>query len=278
MYTIDAIRQVIGPIEKIQGRPNFSNLWRLKQQLIAGTKKLKHTDHPTHGYSGYLMSTEEYALVSPYPWSDQADVGEYFVIPVTAITETEQRTEDKIWQVKKSKRETFTNMVTALTTILEDAFDVAFHSGGTALAERGFGTATPPEILSRFQQNYGKPGYQEIKAALLRLNQPMDRMQPIEVMLRGIEEVQMFLLASPDEGRQLSEVNLIDHALIKLSETGGMYTKALEKWNGRPPQDRKTWAQFREVMVRQYEKMLAEGSGTTISQEGWGTAYNAIGT
>jgi hypothetical protein len=76
MYTIDAIRQVIGPIEKIQGRPNFSNLWRLKQQLIAGTKKLKHTDHPAHGYSGYIMPTEEYALVSPYPWSDQADVGE----------------------------------------------------------------------------------------------------------------------------------------------------------------------------------------------------------
>jgi hypothetical protein len=149
----------------------------------------------------------------------------------------------------------------------------------TALAESGFGTATPPEILSRFQKNYGKPGYQEIKAALLRLNQPIDRMQPIEVMLRGIEEVQMFLLASPDEGRQLSEVNRIDHALIKLSETGGMvYAKALETWNGRPPQERKTWAQFREIMVQQYEKMLAEGSGTTMSQEGWGTAYNAIGT
>jgi hypothetical protein len=65
----------------------------------------------------------------------------------------------------------------------------------------------------------------------------------------------MFLLASPDEGRQLSEINLIDHALIKLSETGGMYTKALEKWNGRTPQDRKTWAQFRGVMVRQYRNV-----------------------
>jgi hypothetical protein len=112
-------------------------------------------------------------LVSPYPSIDQAGVGEYLVIPITAITETKQRTEDKIWQVKKSKRESFITMITALlTTILEDAFDVAFHSGGTVLAERGFGTGTPPEILSRFQQNYGKPGYQEIKAALLRQPQP----------------------------------------------------------------------------------------------------------
>jgi hypothetical protein len=189
------------------------------------------------------MSKEEYALVSPYPWIDQEDVGKYFVIPVSVITETEQRTEYKIRQVTKSKRESFINMITALTTILEDAFDVAFHSGGTALAESGFGTATPPEILSSFEKNYGKPGFQEIKSALLRLNQPMDRMQPIEVMLRGIEAVQMFLLASPDEGRQLSEVNLIDRALIKLSGTGRMYAKALGTWNSRP-HERKTWAQF----------------------------------
>jgi hypothetical protein len=32
-------------------------------------------------------------------------------------------------------------------------------------------------------------------------------------------------------------------------------------------------------MVKQYAKMLAKGgSGTTMSQEGWGAAYNAIGT
>ena len=44
---------------------------------------------------------------------------------------------------------------------------------------------------------------------------------PIEVMLRSLEEVKMSLLAIPEENRKLTEVNLIDHALIKLSETGG---------------------------------------------------------
>jgi hypothetical protein len=72
-------------------------------------EKLKHTDHPTHGYSGYIMSKEEYALVSAFTWRDQRDVGKYVIIPVTAITETEQRTEDKIWQVQKGKRESFVN-------------------------------------------------------------------------------------------------------------------------------------------------------------------------
>ena len=54
---------------------------------------------------------------------------------------------------------------------------------------------------------------------------------PIEVMLRILKEVQMFLLASLEENRELTEVNIMNHILIKISDTGGFYTKALEKWN-----------------------------------------------
>ena len=85
----------------------------------------------------------------------------------------------------------------------------------------------------------------------------------------------MFLLASPEENRKLTEVNLIDHALIKLSETGGFYTKVLEKWKVRLVADRRKWETFRTVMVGEYERMLAEVSGTTIDQEGYGTAFHS---
>ena len=51
------------------------------------------------------------------------------------------------------------------------------------------------------QLNYGKPGIGEIKKALLLLNDPMDRDMLIEVMLRSLEEVKIFLLASPEENR-----------------------------------------------------------------------------
>ena len=59
----------------------------------------------------------------------------------------------------------------------------------------------------------------------------------------------MFLLASPKENRELTELKLIDHALIKLSEIGGYYMKALENWNGRAVTDCIKWATFRIVMV-----------------------------
>ena len=139
----------------------------------------------------------------------------------------------------------------------------------------GFGPLTAPQIISCMQLNYGKPGIGVIKKAILCLNDPMDRDMPIEVMLQILEEVQIFLLASPEENRELTEVNLIDHAIIKLSETGGFYTKEIEKWNGHLVADPHKWATFRTVMVGEYEHMLTEGPGTTIHQEGYGTAFHA---
>ena len=51
---------------------------------------------------------------------------------------------------------------------------------------------------------YGEPSLTELEGALLHLNEPMNRSHPIEVMLQGIKEVQIFLLANPKEDRQLS--------------------------------------------------------------------------
>ena len=95
----------------------------------------------------------------------------------------------------------------------------------------------------------------------------MYHMQPIKVLLRRIEEVQIFLLEKPDKGRQLSEVNIIDHDLNKLSKTGGMYVKALNNWNWLTPDERKTWFQLRKVMGDQYEKCWPEYLALTCSKK-----------
>ena len=67
----------------------------------------------------------------------------------------------------------------------------------------------------------------------------MNIMQPLEVMLRGIKEVQLFLFVNPYEDRTLAEPNLISYAPIKLTKTGGMYAKGVKKWQQRPPQGRR---------------------------------------
>ena len=71
----------------------------------------------------------------------------------------------------------------------------------------------------------------------MHLNDPMNIMQPVEASIRGIEEVQLLILAHPDEGRAITEPNLIRYTLIKLTKTGGMHAKGIKKWGKRPPQD-----------------------------------------
>ena len=61
----------------------------------------------------------------------------------------------------------------------EEVVDPTFHSGRRGLSTNGFVTTPPVDILYNLQRLYGKPIYQELDAALLRLNEPMNRMQPV---------------------------------------------------------------------------------------------------
>ena len=101
-----------------------------------------------------MMTSAAFALYSTTPWSDPKDVGEYFEIPVLAITETEQKAEERKWKSEKDLRDNFENVRTALRLLFERIIDQAYHSGGTGtggLARRGFGNNEPPNILARIQ-------------------------------------------------------------------------------------------------------------------------------
>ena len=116
-----------------------------------------------------------------------------------------------------------------LTKMFEEVVNPAFQSSSRGLASKGFCTTPPVDILANIQRIYGKPINQELDSALLHLNKPMNQMKSIEVMIRGIEELQLFLLSNPDEDRALTEPNLISYALIKLTKTRGMYAKGIKK-------------------------------------------------
>ena len=202
-YTIEELQALVGaksvgPIDQIHERPTFSSLWHLQQQLVEGLRKVTNAAYTNYGHSGYILSRESFALYSTKECQEPADVGECFEIPPSSITDTEQRTDEKRWELQKEKRNTFENILMVLTKTFEDVIDPAFHTGIRVLATRGFGNTKPYDVLAHMHSIYKKPSLTELDGALLRLNEPMNRNHPIEVMLQGIEEVQIFLLANPE--------------------------------------------------------------------------------
>ena len=119
-YTVNVITVLIGDVPKIWGWPDFNSLWGLKQYLINKLKKIEKTDHPNNDHSSYIMPANEYALVSLQGYAEPVDVGEYFEISKEAHTDTAHKIKERKWDVAKGKCDTFCNMQTVLTSVLED--------------------------------------------------------------------------------------------------------------------------------------------------------------
>ena len=130
------------------------------------------------------MQEKAYALLTLTPWSDPADVGMFFTVPVDVITDTEQKLREREWNFNKEIRDTLLNVEACLRTLFERCIDKNFHSSTSGgMGQRGFGNDQPRDILRRLMALYGKPTDQELEGALKRLLDPKERNAPIKVML-----------------------------------------------------------------------------------------------
>ena len=85
----------------------------------------------------------------------------------------------------------------------------------------------------------------------------------------------MFLMAHPGGDCELSNINIISYAMIKLSKCGGLYTKSIEKWQSNTKEDKNIWANLCQHSIAEYEKLLSQVRVTTLGQEGYGTTFNS---
>lgn len=85
-----------------------------------------------------------------------------------------------------------------LTQIFEECTPDIFHTSTAGMGQRGYGTLTPHQILTRLMALYCKPSLTEHDHAITKPHDPMDFRVLIKVMLREDEEIHMFLLANPD--------------------------------------------------------------------------------
>ena len=94
-YTIATLQAMVGakltgPIDKIHERPTFSTLCHLQNQISGGLRRVGNSKYPLDGHVGYILLKWAFSLFYSKSWRDPEELGEYYKIPVTAITETEK--------------------------------------------------------------------------------------------------------------------------------------------------------------------------------------------
>ena len=89
----------------------------MHKTLVTQLRKIKHSNHPYQGTARETMSPEVFALVSTTPWEILERMEELFVVLGTAITETDQRTEERMWIAMKTRETNNNNMNMCPVTI-----------------------------------------------------------------------------------------------------------------------------------------------------------------
>ena len=88
---------------------------------------MEHPDHPDEGYVGYTLMPKDYELYSSTRWQDPEDVGNYFIVPTTAITDTNQKPKEIKPKARKNLLDTYCNMYTVLQQLFERAINPVYH-------------------------------------------------------------------------------------------------------------------------------------------------------
>ena len=133
----------------------------------------------------------------------------------------------------------------------------------------------PLEIPRCLQSNFRTPSAQEEEDTTARFDLTMDRDDPPEVMMLHIEEIQLFFLAYPDGNHGYTNVQMICQAVKNLQALVHLYAKALTSWHREDPDHHKVWNNFKDFMHTQYEMMLQERGGGTLTDDGYIT-FNII--
>ena len=116
---------------------------------------MDHPNYTQHGWSGYMMTDEDYALMSETTFTDPPNIGNIYVMPESAATDCDQRKAKAQWVYFKETHDSFKNTKTALKTMSERVINDSYHtSGNTVFMSTGFVALNPYEILQRFCTMY----------------------------------------------------------------------------------------------------------------------------
>ena len=214
------------------------------------------------------MGKDPYKLLSTTDWPETTGTCSYLKLDSVITSEPRIRIKEQKLKAEDIVFQTFMNFRITIRKILEKCIETPYQFRAEDFSDEGFGSDTPKQSIHKLKSQYRDPRVEEISANMRRLLDPFDRRRTIEELIQEIEDIRMFLITMPSGDRKLPEITLIDHALMN-----NLYNKAIEWWQTHTT---KTWLAFKNHFKKEYARMLKEGDGSTMQNEGYRTASNTI--
>ena len=244
-------------LTRIQGEPNFSDLKRLSREIKANAMAVHSTlGGGAHGHLGLVLTTAQYALLSPTPFV-RPTFPAALVVPggTTAVASSNMEREYKE-QIRLFRE--VTGVENALKQQLTRAVDSAFldtiRDPVTFVLE-----GTIADNLTFLFTTYGKVTPETLNEEFEKVNATIyDTSLPIDVIFNSIVALAELAEAAAVPYTQQQQLTIAYNILNR----SGRFVSDIKEWKRRPAVER-TWINFK-LHFRRAHNELRETSSDTL--------------
>ena len=252
-------------VRPIEGRPTALVLYDLRVQMSRALKNYKHPQHKT-GHAGLPLTLEMQMMYHGYFYKPVEEVQENCPAPrLASLASVAVHNHSH----KLKHYQTAENIEMGCKQWLEANIDKEYHFGDE-MTKEGFGDHTVKEILKGLDDKYGEITLKEQKSIMLAFDAPMNPNDTMEKSCYVMEKNNTFLRKFKTDH---TESAMISRHQVKLSDTM-IYGKLLVHLQ-ETSDDISTWAKYRDVVIKWYNKYIKLGE---IGKTAQGGGYNAGAT
>ena len=236
----------------ITGRPNRGTFKHSFDHMVNKLRSIPNWQTLENGWAG-LVEPPAVQLLNGPEFIPPVNPG-----PITFpddVTRGQQATLAAAHALNVSRYTTYCNLNDAIRTTWERCIQPAYRPEAIGPAA----TATWPQnwtalqIVEALQRRYQKVSPAEKAKAKRDFLNPHDQNQPIELLFSRHENLQQ-LMTMAEEG--YSTEQLIGNVVDLLRECPS-YSRAIERWDALPEDERNTWQDCKQFFVDAYEEILA---------------------
>jgi hypothetical protein len=252
--------------DMIRGQPNYENLTKLKECIIANASQVPCVlGGGRYGYLGALLTPAQYATIPhTIPFMQPVFPGNSLG---GGLNGTAHEINDQLRAHQEALRQwtEYDNIMQALRKQIIESVEEKYIKVLKNRHTRSYNAVTPLEMLQHLFDKYGKISAEAILANDEKLKEPWDGAEPFEDIIERVEECMDFATSA---AREYTNEQVLDRVYEIVAKTG-LYHDDLKVWNKKAAAD-KTWENFKDFVLEAQENNRELQRNT--KQAGYGLA------